>query len=85
MANGQDRAVGATLLVTSIVIFVYYTTWALIMPFVDEGHPLHDLFPPREYAIRIPVVLLLFGLTVIFSFLALVMIKTKNKKAKKAN
>ncbi|CAG8452958.1 8869_t:CDS:2 [Ambispora gerdemannii] len=53
-------------------------------PFVDEGHPLHEFFPDRIYAIRIPVVLLLVGLTVVFTFVALVMIKSGKKGVKKA-
>ncbi|CAG8522621.1 2015_t:CDS:2 [Ambispora leptoticha] len=53
-------------------------------PFVDEGHPLHEFFPDRIYAIRIPVVLLLFGLTVVFTFVALVMIKSGKKEVKKS-
>ncbi|GBB94601.1 hypothetical protein RclHR1_02390007 [Rhizophagus clarus] len=76
----SDKAVGATLLLTSVALFLYYTIWALIMPFVDDGHPLHEYFPDRSYAIRIPVVLLLFGLTVVFTFLALVMIKSNGAK-----
>ncbi|KAK9763713.1 hypothetical protein K7432_009379 [Basidiobolus ranarum] len=80
MANGQDRRLGATILAVSTIVFLYYTTWAMIMPFVDEGHSLHELFPPPEYAIRIPVVLLLFGLTVVFTFISMVMIKSNQKR-----
>ncbi|KAF0546619.1 dolichol phosphate-mannose biosynthesis regulatory [Gigaspora margarita] len=80
VSGGQDRAIGATLLLSSASLFAYYTIWALIMPFVDDGHPLHEYFPDRKYAIIIPVVLLLFGLTVIFTFLALVMIKSSGTK-----
>ncbi|KAG9302163.1 hypothetical protein G9A89_020597 [Geosiphon pyriformis] len=81
---GRDRAVGGTLLLFSVALFLYYTIWALIMPFVDEDHPLHEYFPDRDYAIRIPVVLLLIGLTVVSTFLALVMIKSGKKGQKKA-
>ena len=53
-------------------------------PFVDPGHPLHDFFPPRVWAIRIPVILLLLGSAVVGSFLSIVMIKSNRKKAAKA-
>ncbi|RKP39995.1 putative dolichyl-phosphate mannosyltransferase polypeptide 2, partial [Dimargaris cristalligena] len=79
----QDKAVGGFLLLLSVAVFGYYSIWTLIMPFVDADHPLHQFFLPREYAIRIPVVLILLGLTVVGSFLAMVMIKSEKKKAVK--
>ncbi|KAF9930146.1 hypothetical protein FBU30_000814 [Linnemannia zychae] len=84
VASGQDKVVGAALLTFSTIVFVYYTLWAIVMPFVDESYFLHDYFPPREYAIRIPCVLLVFGLTVILTFLSMVMIKSKKKVEKKS-
>jgi len=39
-------------------------------------------FPPREYAIIIPVVLLIIGVTGIAAFMSLVMIKSKKPKPK---
>lgn len=53
-------------------------------PFVDPGHPLHDLFPPRVWAIRIPVILTLLGSAVVGSFLGIMMIRSSKKKAAKA-
>ena len=53
-------------------------------PFVDPGHPLHDFFPPRVWAIRIPVILILLGSAVVGSFLSMVMIRSNQKKAAKA-
>ena len=53
-------------------------------PFVDEGHALHDLFPPRVWAIRIPVILILLGVSVVGSFLGVVMIRSNRKRAAKA-
>jgi dolichol phosphate-mannose biosynthesis regulatory protein len=55
----------------------------LCQPFVDEGHPLHQLFPPRVWAIRIPVILILLGSAVVGSFLSVVMIRSNRKKALK--
>ena len=56
----------------------------IFQPFVDQGHPLHDLFPPRVWAIRIPVILILLGSAVVGSFLSVVMIRSNRKKAAKA-
>jgi len=43
---------------------------------------MHKYFLPREYAITIPLGLLLFGLFVIATFLSLVMIRSGKKKQK---
>ncbi|RMZ84916.1 hypothetical protein DV738_g22, partial [Chaetothyriales sp. CBS 135597] len=53
-------------------------------PFVDDDHPLQSLFPPRVWAIRIPVILILLASTVVGSFLSMVMIRSQRKKAAKA-
>jgi len=53
-------------------------------PFVDSNHPIQTLFPPRVWAIRIPVILLLLGGAVVGSFLSVVMIRSNRKKAMKA-
>ena len=57
-------------------------------PFVDADHPLHAIFPPRVWAIRIPVILTLLGSAVVGTFIGIVMInsnKTKTAKAKSAS
>ncbi|OAQ70168.1 dolichol phosphate-mannose biosynthesis regulatory protein (DPM2) domain-containing protein [Pochonia chlamydosporia 170] len=79
-----DKLVGLAMLVAASVVFLYYTIWTLIMPFVDEYHALQDFFLPREWAIRIPVILVLLGSAVVGSFLGLVMIRSNRKKAAKA-
>jgi len=54
-----------------------------LQPFVDDSHPFQSLFPPRVWAIRIPVILLLLGGAVVGSFLSIVMIQSNRKKAAK--
>nr|POE86999.1 dolichol phosphate-mannose biosynthesis regulatory protein [Quercus suber] len=82
--NLLDRAVGLSMLIAASVVFAYYTVWTLLLPFVDDSHPLQSLFLPRVWAIRIPVILLLLGGAVVGSFLSLVMIQSNRKKALKA-
>ena len=53
-------------------------------PFVDDDHVLHTLFPPRVWAIRIPVLLIILGATVVGSFIGMVMVRSNRKKAAKA-
>ncbi|MCJ1336138.1 hypothetical protein MMC09_001414 [Bachmanniomyces sp. S44760] len=83
--SGQatDKLVGLAMLAVATGVFLYYSIWTLLMPFVDPGHPLHDLFPPRVWAIRIPVILILLGSAVVGSFLSVVMIRSNRKKAAK--
>lgn len=53
-------------------------------PFVDSDHPLQNFFPPRVWAVRIPVILILLASAVVGSFLGVVMIRSNKKKAAKA-
>jgi dolichyl-phosphate mannosyltransferase polypeptide 2 regulatory subunit len=53
-------------------------------PFVDPDQPIQNLFPPRVWAIRIPVILILLGSAVVGSFLSVVMIRSNRKRAVKA-
>ncbi|KAG7124296.1 Dolichol phosphate-mannose biosynthesis regulatory protein like [Verticillium longisporum] len=95
-----DKLVGLAMLVAASVIFTYYTIWTLLIPFVDDDHPLQSLFPARPFvdddhplqslfparvwAIRIPVILILLASAVVGSFLGTVMIRSNKKKAAKA-
>lgn len=71
------------MLIIASTVFAYYTVWTLLMPFVDDSHPIQSLFPPRVWAIRIPVILLLLGGAVVGSFLSVVMVRSNRKKAAK--
>ncbi|EON63194.1 dolichyl-phosphate mannosyltransferase polypeptide 2 [Coniosporium apollinis CBS 100218] len=72
------------MLILATAVFLYYTIWTLLMPFVDEDHPLQQLFPPRVWAIRLPVILILLGSAVVGSFLSVVMIRSNRRRALKA-
>jgi hypothetical protein len=48
---------------------------------VDVGHPIHDLFPDREYAIAFPVIGMLLAMTIVFAFIGLVMTKAPLRHA----
>ncbi|THX20467.1 hypothetical protein D6D17_00650 [Aureobasidium pullulans] len=81
---GLGPLVGASMLIVATTVFLYYTIWTLVMPFVDSSHPSQSLFPPRVWAIRLPVILILVGGAVVGSFLSLIMIKSNRQKALKA-
>lgn len=61
-------------------VFVYYSTWVLVLPFVDDANVLHSFFLPRDYALKIPLLLLLVGGIAVGSFIASVLIKENKKK-----
>ncbi|EJD06033.1 uncharacterized protein FOMMEDRAFT_77985 [Fomitiporia mediterranea MF3/22] len=72
------------MILVAIFVFTYYTTWAMLLPFLDKSNPLHDLFPPREWAVRIPAFLFVVGLSGIGSFIGVTVVKENRKKALKA-
>lgn len=61
-------------------VFLYYSTWVLVLPFVDQNSFLHSLFLPRDYALKIPILLLVIGGVGVGSFIASVLIKENKKK-----
>ncbi|KAG0184195.1 hypothetical protein DFQ28_011617, partial [Apophysomyces sp. BC1034] len=78
--TGIDKAIGVVAFFVASSVFVYYTIWSLLMPFVDKDHPLQEYFPAREHAIRVPLLMMIIGLTILFTFLGLIMVKSKSKK-----
>ncbi|KAK7280779.1 hypothetical protein RJT34_25846 [Clitoria ternatea] len=76
-----DRAVGFLLSFISLSIFIYYTFWVIILPFVDDDHFVHKYFLPQEYAILIPVSAGVALLCFLCIFIGFVMLKSKKKKA----
>lgn len=49
-------------------------------PFVEEPHFVHSLFPPREWAVRIPVTLLLVAIAVVGTFVGSVLTRAAKKE-----
>lgn len=64
-------------------VFGYYTFWVFAVPFLDLSNPLQALFLPREYAIRLPILLLLIAGVGVGSFVGKVLIANKEKENKK--
>ncbi|KAJ8329037.1 hypothetical protein BDV3_006301 [Batrachochytrium dendrobatidis] len=80
MATTSDRLVGSTLLIIALLVFSYYTIWVFLLPFVRPDHVLHAYFLAPEWAIRIPVGLLVVGFSGIFGFISLVLLQNGKKK-----
>ncbi|PWN26240.1 hypothetical protein BDZ90DRAFT_233373 [Jaminaea rosea] len=71
------------LLVASFV-FTYYTLWAFATPFLSSQSSFHSFFPPREWAVRGPALLLVVGLGGIGAFVGKVMMAEERKRKEKA-
>ncbi|KAK0483677.1 dolichol phosphate-mannose biosynthesis regulatory [Armillaria novae-zelandiae] len=80
----SDKALGGAMLLAAAVVFTYYTTWAILLPFFDPSSQIHDYFPAREWAVRLPAFILVVGLSVIGLFIGSTVIKEKRKQAQKA-
>ncbi|XP_021050239.1 dolichol phosphate-mannose biosynthesis regulatory protein [Mus pahari] len=83
MATGTDQAVGFGLVAVSLIIFTYYTTWVILLPFIDSQHVIHKYFLPRAYAVLLPLAAGLLLLLFVGLFITYVMLKSQ-KTTKKA-
>ncbi|ODN82264.1 hypothetical protein L202_02547 [Cryptococcus amylolentus CBS 6039] len=80
----SDKLLGGAMLLVAAFVFVYYTTWALFTPFLPSDSPLQSLFPARDWAIRLPLFVLLTGISVIGLFFGKVLLGEARKKKQKA-
>lgn len=71
------------MLLTATAVFVYYTVWTFVVPFLDEGSAVAQLFPPREWIVKIPAILLVLGLLAVSTFVGVVMARNEKKKQAK--
>lgn len=54
-----------------------------LQPFFPSSHPIHDSFPAREWAVRLPAFLLVVGLSAIGLFVGNTILKESRKKRAK--
>lgn len=73
------------MLLVATFIFIYYTLWTFVTPFLDDDSLIQHFFLPRYYAIALPVVALILGIAVVSTFVGLVIIKSVQKKKSKKN
>ncbi|WVF69831.1 hypothetical protein IAT40_004610 [Kwoniella sp. CBS 6097] len=72
------------MLFVAAFVFIYYTVWALLLPFIPESSPIQDLFPSRDWAIKLPLLLLVSGISAVGLFFARVSLVEARKKAAKS-
>ncbi|KAJ6496719.1 dolichol phosphate-mannose biosynthesis regulatory [Mycena vitilis] len=82
--GASDKLLGGAMLLTAAVVFTYYTTWAMLLPFFDPSSDIHNFFPAREWAVRLPAFILVVGVSAIGFFVASTIIKENRKKAQRA-
>ena len=75
-----DKVFGLSLLAAAAVIFIYYTLWVVVTPFVDADHPLQQYFPERQWAIILPTGAFICVVAAAGTFIGLVMIKSKKRR-----
>ncbi|KAL6309257.1 dolichol phosphate-mannose biosynthesis regulatory, partial [Sparassis latifolia] len=63
-----DKTLGGAMLLLVTSVFSYYTIWAILLPLFESSNPIHDMFPSREWAVRIPAFLLIIGMSAIGLF-----------------
>ncbi|XP_041825533.1 dolichol phosphate-mannose biosynthesis regulatory protein [Melanotaenia boesemani] len=83
MATGVDQVAGMSLVVSSLLLFTYYSVWVIILPFVDRNHMLQKYFLPREYSVILPGIAAVILLLCIGAFTAVVV--WKNRKPRKVD
>lgn len=71
------------MLLVATSIFIYYTIWTFITPFLDDSNIINYFFLPRKFAIIIPVLLLIIGVLIIGTFIGSVLIKSSKKEKNK--
>ena len=67
MGRSWSQLGGFLLVLSSIALFLYYTFWAAVLPFVEPEHPIHAYFLPRKYVVIIPSIILVLGIGVLGS------------------
>ncbi|XP_028394834.1 dolichol phosphate-mannose biosynthesis regulatory protein-like [Dendronephthya gigantea] len=82
MATGLDQVVGMAMMSLGSLIFIYYTLWVVLLPFVDADHVIQSYFPDRMYAMLIPVVAGVLALLVIGSFIFVILLKKRASEKK---
>ncbi|XP_033104210.1 dolichol phosphate-mannose biosynthesis regulatory protein-like [Anneissia japonica] len=80
MATGMDQVMGLGMSAGGILIFIYYSVWILILPFVETSHVIYQFFLPRAYAVIIPVIAGVCLLTILCIFAAYILFGKKKKK-----
>lgn len=81
MMAAFDLVAGWTLITVTSLVYIYYTIWVIVLPFVDKDQLFHSFFPDHKYALGIPLLGGTIGLVTIGVFVLLTCRKSKNKSS----
>ncbi|ODQ61292.1 hypothetical protein WICANDRAFT_28825 [Wickerhamomyces anomalus NRRL Y-366-8] len=68
------------MLVWFTLLFVYYLSWLFLTPFLDQDSIIQNLYPPIDYAIKIPLFLLLIAFVTIGTYVSLLLINSNQPR-----
>ncbi|EMG45784.1 hypothetical protein G210_4001 [Candida maltosa Xu316] len=78
-----DKLIGLGMLGVAAFVFTYYSTWVFVLPFIDEDNFLNNFFLPRDYAIKLPLLLLIIAGLGVGTFVGKVLVKNQQKQKSK--
>ncbi|CAG9319783.1 dpm2 [Blepharisma stoltei] len=76
----SSKAFGGALMLAGITIFVYYTFWLVVTPYLDTQSFIHNFYPPREWAMQGPKFLLIFGVVTLSGLIGYLFMSTRKPK-----
>ena len=81
----SSKTVGSGLASLGAFIFFYYSTWVFVtvisnQPFIHSEHWLNAYFLDRRWAVRIPQILLVVGVSLLLSLLVVTLLCSKKEK-----
>lgn len=69
------------LLIVVTLVYFYYLVWIALTPFLESDSEILRWFPEKEWAVKVPVILLILGFTVVMSFVSIKMINYRRVTA----
>ncbi|CDS82280.1 uncharacterized protein SPSC_03099 [Sporisorium scitamineum] len=69
----SNRTVGNSILYTAWALFGAYIVWAIVLPFLPDDSPIHQWVPDRKWAIVIPSLVLVVGLSTVGLYIGLLL------------
>ena len=77
-----DAQIGTIVQSSAVGAFAYYVAWMVVTPFVNSDHSLQQYFPPREYGVIAPCVILCVVLAVSYTVFGISSIFESSKRDK---
>ena len=73
----EASLVGFIWLLLSFIVWVYFTIWLMITPFIDDNHSFNNYFPERKWGIIVPIMIGIIFLTFVFTLAGIALMSEK--------